>query len=344
MNRKQIIPILVAACGGIILFSVTRVMADADEKPNATQPQIKSMNGETVVTLDAETQKRIGLEITNLTAVEWQPEVKGYGRVIDPTPLIDLLNDLGRAEITFDSSHQELERAKQLKRDSNISERAFQDAEATYEQNLRAVEAIYLKIESAWGRKIAGMTGSIVVPPGTNRKPDKFLEGLPDESVLIRVDLPAGERLESALQPVRVVSLAEKTAPVTAVCFDKLPAMDPQTQRQGFLIVADQLPTNRLTLGEAVTAFIKVPDKPINPISGAIVPASAVVRHEGRGWIYLQTAATEFTRRELPMDRAADGGFFSDKLSAKNRVVVVGVQAILSTELSNGGFNTGERD
>jgi hypothetical protein len=24
-------------------------MADADEKPNATQPQIKSMNGETVV-------------------------------------------------------------------------------------------------------------------------------------------------------------------------------------------------------------------------------------------------------------------------------------------------------
>jgi hypothetical protein len=90
-----------------------------------------------------------------------------------------------------------------------------------------------------------------------------------------------------------------------------------------------------------VTAFIKVAD---NPIGGVIVSASAVVRHEGRGWVYLQTAATEFTRRELPMDRAADGGFFSDKLSATNRVVVVGAQTILSTELSNGGFNTGERD
>jgi hypothetical protein len=140
---------------------------------------------------------------------------------------------------------------------------------------------------------------------------------------------------------VRVVSLAEKVVPVTAVCFDKLPAIDPQTQQQGFLIVADQSPTNRLTLGEAVTAFIKVAD---NPIGGVIVSASAVVRHEGRGWVYLQTAATEFTRRELPMDRAADGGFFSDKLSATNRVVVVGAQTILSTELSNGGFNTGERD
>ena len=308
--------------------------ADAPEKPEA-----QSKAG---VTIDAKTQSRIGLKIENPVAMQWQPEMKAYGRVLDPAPLIDLLMDLGRAEMTFDSSHQELERAKQLKRDNNISERAFQDAEANYRQNNAVVGSIYFKIQSAWGKKIAELTGPIIVPPGTQRKPDELLMKFPDAAVLIRVDLPAGERLDNSAPSAWIVPLTGNVAPVSAVGFDKLPTLDPQTQQQGFLLVADQSQTNRLTPGEAVTAFIKTPGE---PVSGVVVSASAVLRHEGKGWVYVQTETNQFVRTEIPLDRLVDNGWFvSENLSATNRVVVSGAQTVLSAELSAGGFSTGQRD
>ena len=305
--------------------------ADAPEKADS-DPGVK---------VDAETQARIGLKLASPAPMQWQPEMKAYGRVLDPAPLMDLLMDLGRAEMTFDNSHQELERAKLLRKDNNISERAFQEAEAAYRQDFAAVMASQSKIQLAWGRRIAEMTGPLVVPPGTKRVWDKFLQNFPNAEVLIRIDLPAGERLDNWAKSARMVSLAENIAPVSADFFDALPAMDSQTQQQGMLFAAE-CSTNRLTPGEAVTAYIKTPGAPVD---GVAVPAAAVVRHEGRGWIYVQSATNRFERTEIPLDRLTDNGWFvAESLSATNRIVVRGAQTVLSAELSGGGFNTGQRD
>jgi multidrug efflux pump subunit AcrA (membrane-fusion protein) len=201
---------------------------------------------------------------------------------------------------------------------------------------------VRFKIQTGWGRKIAAMLGPIETPPGTKRQPDKFLEGLRGATVLIRVDLPAGERMENESQTARVVSLAEKAAPVTAVCFDLLPALDAQTQQQGVLFTADQPAGGRLTPGEAVTAFIKTPGEPVR---GVVVPTSAILRHEGAGWVYVQTDTNQFVRVAVALDRLMVGGWFiSETLSATNRLVVSGAQSVLSAELSGGGFSTGQRD
>ena len=297
-------------------------------------------NGETVLTLNAETQKRIGIEVANPAATEWQPEIKAFGRALDTAPLRDLLMEFYRAEMTFDTSHQELERAKQLKKDNNISERAFQDAEATYRQNFAAVGVVRLKIENGWGKRIAEMTGEIVVPPGT-RKENSVLEQLAEGGSLIRIDLPAGTRLTEP-QAARIVPLAKRELPVTASFFDQLPVMDAQTQQQGLLFLNDKPSTaDHLIPGESVTAFIKSSDA---PVKGVVIPVSAILRHDGKGWVFVQTGENNFSRREVPLDRAVDGGFFSAELSATNRVVVTGAQTLLSAELSGGGFNAGQRD
>jgi len=313
----------------------------AGDKP-ADAPEKAEAPAKAGVTIDAATQERIGLKTETPAPAQWQPEMKVYGRVLDPAPLLDSCMELGRAEIALDGSQRELERAKQLKADNNISERAFQDATTTHALDRAAADALLLKIQASYGRKLAGMLGPVEVPAGTQRQPDKFLEGLRDATVLIQIDLPPGERLANQAQTARIVSLAENAAPVTAACFDLLPAMDPQTQQQGILFSADQSPTNRLTPGEAVTAFIKIPGE---PVSGVVVPASAVLRHEGKGWVYVQTETNQFVRTEIPLDRLTDAGWFvSEDLSATNRVVVTGAQTILSAELSGGGFNTGTRD
>jgi hypothetical protein len=318
--------------------------AKTDAKAEAKTEPVKitqGTNGETILTLDAETQKRIGLEVASPAAIEWQPEIKAFGRVLDTAPLVELLTDFGRGLMTFDVSHQELERAKQLKKDNNLSEKAFQDAEATYRQNFLGVMAARQKIEAAWGKKIPEMLGEIVVPPGKPRKMNPDLDAVTKPGSLIRIDLPAGERL-SEPQTARIVPLAKREQPVSASFLGELPVMDAQTQQQGLLFLNDKPNTaDRLIPGEAVTAFIKSSDA---PVKGVVIPASAILRHDGKGSVFVQTGENIFSRREISLDRAVDGGFFSAEFSATNRVVVTGAQTLLSAELSGGGFNAGQRD
>ena len=118
--------------------------------------------------------------------------------------------------------------------------------------------------------------------------------------------------------------------------------MDPQTQQQGILFAAAKSSPNQITPGEAVTAYIKTTGEPVN---GLVVPAGAVLRHEGKGWVYVQTETNKFQRVEIPLNRLGDDGWFvSENLSATNCIVTSGAQTILSAELSGGGFNTGARD
>jgi len=338
---------------GILLIAVSTLAlagcskADGDkgdkgDKPAADAPGKTEAKAKPGVTLEAEIQEHLGLKVATPEPAQWQPEMKMYGQVLDPAPLLDLAMELNRAEIVLDSSRRELERAKQLQAGNNISGRAYQDAETAHAQNLAAAEAVRFKIQTGWGRKIAELLGPIEATSGGERKPDKFLEALRNNTVLIRVDLPAGGRMENQSQTARIVSLAENTAPVTAVCFDLLPTLDAQTQQQGVLFTADQPAGSRLTPGEAVTAFLKTPGE---PVSGVTVPAGAILRHQGVGWVYVQTDPNQFERVEVPLDRATDAGWFvADHLSATNRIVVVGAQSVLSAELSGGGFSTGQRD
>ena len=65
---------------------------------------------------------------------------------------------------------------------------------------------------------------------------------------------------------------------------------------------------------------------------GVIVPRDAVVRHAGRGWVYVQTGPDTFARREVPLDRShPEGWLVSGQWPAP--VVVLGAQALLSEEL-----------
>jgi multidrug efflux pump subunit AcrA (membrane-fusion protein) len=337
----RIIPFLLAASFAIALTGCSKSGGDADDKP-AGEADKAAAEAKPGVTVDADTQTRIGLKIETPAPAQWQPETKVYGQVLDPAPLTDLAMDLRRAEIALDSSNVELERARQLKGGNNISAKAYHDAETTYAQNLADAQAARFKIQTAWGRKIADMLGPVEVPAGTERAQDRFLDGLRDGTALVRVDLPPGERMENQGQTARIVSLAEGAQPVTATCFDLLPVLDPQTQEQGILFSAGQPADKRLMPGEAVTVYVRMPGE---VVGGVVVPDSAVLRHEGKGWVYVQTDTNQFLRVEMPLDRQTDGGWFvSENLSATNHIVVTGAQTVLSAELSGGGFTTGERD
>src|SRR3974390_3560184 len=69
--------------------------APAGEKAAEPESRVKhGTNGETIVTFDAATQKLVGLQTSALQSAQLAPEEKGYGHVLDISPLTSLVADL----------------------------------------------------------------------------------------------------------------------------------------------------------------------------------------------------------------------------------------------------------
>jgi hypothetical protein len=318
--------------GSLIICAPSPARADADDKPAEAAPQSivkQNAQGEKVITVDAATQTRIKLTLASLTAASWQPEVKGYGVVLDPTPLATAVMDLATARLNAEASAKELQRTKTLADQNNASSRALEAAHLAAEHDRLAVESARLKFAGDWGPTLASR----------DDLPELVQSLAVGKSSLIRVILPAGEHLKATPLNTTLTVFPNDTDSIPVEPVELNGSVDPQTQGQTYLFLAK----NRgLPWGTAVTGRLGFAGK---PLAGVLVPATAILRHDGLGWIYLQSASDQFTRHEIPLDRLTKNGWFvAAGLSTTNQVVVGGAETLLSAELSGGGFNTGTRD
>ncbi|MHB8522579.1 MAG: efflux RND transporter periplasmic adaptor subunit [Limisphaerales bacterium] len=327
---KQRIFLLIAAVAVVavvaaLIYSFTRTSRDhAAEAANEQTVSSKSntvagAHGETLVKLDLDTQKLIGLETAPAAAATEDPEVKAYGSVLDPTPLVERVSDTALTRATLDASHKEYQRVKALfDRDQNASAKALETAEAAMKRDQIAVHTAEARLVAAWGTAVAS-------------QPDlpAFVQSLVKlETVLVRLDLPAGESLSATPTRARIVR-ADLAGFVAGRFLDRAVTTDPQVQGEGFLFVAKNNPA-RLTPGLAVTGLLSLPGQPLR---GVIVPDTGVVRSAEQAWVYAQTGETTFTRRAIALDHpVARGWFVTNGVAAGARLVVSGAQLLLSEE------------
>jgi len=289
------------------------------EKTEESRVQ-KGTNGEVTITLDAKTQELMGLRTEPLAAAQLKPEAKAYGRVLDPSPMASLVADLTAAKAATDASQAELNRSKTLAAQNNASERALQAAQATATRDQAQFEATKLRLVGAWGSAIANR----------DNLPDllKSLGSL--EAALVQVSVPATDSLNSIPTGAQLLTLSESNAPIPATIVGPAPAVDPQTQGRGFLLLVSPNPAH-LAPGAAVTALLSLPGE---PQSGVIVPRDAIVRYNGAKWAYVQIADDKFQRVELELERPISSGLFLRKgLKPEQKVVTVGAQELLSEEI-----------
>ena len=329
-SRGFLVALLALATAGLL----TACSRGGEDKESPTTKAEESRvkrgpNGEVIVTLDEPTQKRIGLILDNPAPAQWQTEVRGYGRVLDPGPLAALVAELDAGRAAAEASRQEYERLRVLAEQTNASARALQAAEAAARRDQVLVESTRAKLALGWGKAITEQNDL-----------SAFSRSLAlGEAALVRLDLPAGETLGSSPPSARLISLADEHHPLSAEFFDAATSVDPQTQGQGFLFLARG---KVFAPGTAVTGYLRVPGE---PSSGVIVSHAAVLRHDGKAWVYLQAGDSGFVRREITLDRpVVNGWFISGGVTARDRVVVSGGQTILSEELSAGSFLSGGRE
>jgi hypothetical protein len=326
--KQAIVFILIGAligAGGVWLATHHggKVAAAATEKPAEEKEGGTSVthdtNGLTVVKMDDDTQGDIGIGVANPEGAKLTPELKGYGRVQDPSPLIAAVNDLAVARAAYVASSNEYDRAKNLAAQGNASTRVLQNAEAAAQRDALAVRSARDKLALSWGDGLAER-GDLAV----------LLQSLTSrEAALVRIDLPAGENIGAQPNGARLVSLAGTNG--EAEFFGEAPSVDPQMQGRGFyfLLKPNSL---RLAPGEAVTAYMKLPGE---PLSGAVIPRDAVIRTAGSTWVYvLNEGGDAFTRTPVALEHPVEGGWFvTNAVTPGNHVVVTGAQVLLSEEL-----------
>ena len=301
------------------------------ERPVKAPLRVSTETGALVITVDDITQQQSGIETATLEPALHQEQLRAYGTVLDLQPLTDLSNNYVNAKALLKTIQAKLfasqgafERAQKLYQDQqNMSAAQLQAAEATYrgdqatlaasQSQLRTLNAT---VDQNWGPVLgqALMTEAPMVRRLIERR-----------DFLVQLTLPPGVSIDKAPETasaevnngrrvqLKYVSAATKT--------------DAKIQGLSFFYLAPA--DSGLLPGLNVLAFLPSG----TPVTGEIIPQSAVVWLQGNAWAYLRTGPKTFTRREIQTDLPAPrGGYIVKGWPTDAPLVTQGAQALLSEE------------
>jgi hypothetical protein len=298
-------------------------------QPAAAKPEEKAASLDITAGSAAITKQlaAIGLTTASPETVTLSPEVKGYGRVLDPAPLVALVAEVETARATLGASEKDFDRVQKLHADNaNASGQAVETAQA-------AVQRDRTTLASARARLIA----SVGLGLADTADLGKMVTALEEGRALARIDVPAGDTPADSPKTIRAGLIAGGEMFDTTV-LGPAPTADPQVQGVAFLVL---LRDHAAPAGAALRALVPAPGEPQKAL---VLPRGAFVRHEGGVFVYVQTDQGGFERRLVTLGPALTNGIVvATGVEANDKVVVTGAQQLLATELlgSAGGGDEG---
>jgi membrane fusion protein, multidrug efflux system len=325
---------MLAALGYVLWIGVHKQQEKAEEAAEEAPAEGAAVEEEEkpegfVVMLDNERAEALGVEKEQPKHMMMQARRIAFGSVMDPTPLLALDGDLAVAETAFNASKSEHDRTMALMATADASKKTAEAALAQYTADKIKVDSLIRGAQLQWGSVFTAE------PAKRHALIDELIAG---GVALVRVDIMAGETLPDLPKKARVVVMGREDQAFDTS--DILPATstDAKTQAQGFVLRINK-PPFALRPGMALTAWMELPEK---PRPGYAIPRSAVLRHDGRTWVFVQEEAEKYVRTAITLDAPLQGdqGWFITEnagLTAEDVIVVTGAASILSEELKAQG-------
>jgi multidrug efflux system membrane fusion protein len=320
---------------------------DKDDRSPQTNVQkgpakISVENAETVITLDTQTQKLLGLSIENLaTTVTRQQDtfpaaVPSVGDLTTfRTSYLAALAQFQKARIEADVASKEYARLKALfDANQSVSGKSLEAAEGVLQADEMDVHAAEQQV--GLQKSLVGQQWGDIVAKWMQDDSTALQRILDQHDMLVQMTMPAG----AALVAPKSISLGiPDGSQLEANLVSAFPRVDPRIQGKSYLYVLSA--PSELAPGTSLVAHLSVGSQ----MKGVVVPTSAVVWSGGDAWVYQQTAPDRFTRRPVNTDRPVANGFFVAKgFSTGEPVVFVGAQALLSEEFLLRGQGGGQTD
>jgi len=313
------------------MLSVAPVIADDDDKSVANLPV--SSAGQGTIFLAAKAQSVSGLQTITLTSVSDHPEFTAHGKAVNIQPLIELrhrylvaLTERSGATARFKQAEQNIKRQQDLYRDGATSKRNLQVQQAQWQTDKAQVDAsgvqgkaIMDEARINWGKKLTEWALSTDAEPLNG-----FLSG---RKTLLQITLPVNKQLANEIQTIYVEASGNRSAATKAELISAAPQTDTTAQGESYFF---QTEGRRIRTGMRVAAWI--PEQGENR-SGVVIPKSALVWYMDQAFVYIKTAAEQFTRRTIDQYSATNGGYFvGSGINAGEELVITGGQMLLSEE------------
>ncbi len=317
------------------LCSLPAVQADDDHPPEPT-PSLAGATSQRTVRLSPEQQRLAGLVSEPLAAVTQQPEIAGFGKVLDIQPLLDLRARLQAAEADAEVAAAALQladknhaRVKSLHDADILASRELSTAEAQWQSDRaraqaaqRHVEDIHREARHLWGDALEHLAldgqAALLESLATHRR------------ALVQITLPTGASPASRSGAVYVGREFDRNRAVRAELISAAPRTDELVQGETWFF---HVPAEHLRAGMRVNAWAIGGGQR----HGAALPTRAVVWHGGQSWVYRDDGAGRYTRLPVALPTAAGDLLFMDAsldagFTPGVRIVTVGAQTLLSEE------------
>jgi hypothetical protein len=281
------------------------------------------------LTFTAEQLERAGVEVAVAAPGELEPEVEGYGRVLDGIAVVEALGNCEAARAARDAARRELERLTALQQDEqNASRREVEAARAAAERASADFAAADARLVGLLGadaraqlRDLGALAGQLA-----HRV-----------AALVRIDVPSGTDPPHPEQGAEL-RYPEARGALMVRYLGRAPDVDPTLPGWSFLflVTGDPPPS-----GAVIRARLRTDGA---TLSGVAAPASALVRRAGGTFVFVERAPGAFERRAVTVRAHPDGSWFATRgLVAGERIVVSGAQELLSAELfAAGGADQGD--
>ena len=302
----------------------------ANNTASSAPASLSVQNGRIVLTLDAQSQKQLGLSTVSLTEGLVRKQMEVPAVVLSALELARLRNSyvaaqaqLGKSQANLEVASKEYERLKGLYQENqNASAKAMEAAEGAMKGDKADENATRQQLDSQ--ESVVQQQWGPVVAQWIVGKAPLLEEVLAQRKMLVQITIPS----EETLSPPVDISLRTSRENLEARFVSLYPQVDPRIQGRPYLYVTPArsgvIPGTNLIARFAAGKTMR----------GFVIPQSAVVWSEGQAWIYRQLAANQFSRFVAATDIPVEKGFLMTKgLSAGDRVVVRGAQTLLSEEL-----------
>jgi hypothetical protein len=306
---------LVIGAGGFWLFS-REGPSSSESKENAEKSAegagAKEENG--VFKLDEKHQAAAGIKTAQPARTEVPAEVKGYGRVLDPGPVIALKLDVDAARAALNASSKEFERVKGLYAlNQNASARTLETAEAAVKRDQVQLDLAEAKFRTSLGPALAKRDDLTALMDSLGQL----------KWNLLRIDILSGAP-EKLPESFRVAPLANEKSAFEAELVGPAPVADAAIQGQGFLGL---MKTNALAPNTMIAAWF---EDSAHLSEAMVIPSTALLQDGAKTVVFIQSGDETF--KEIPVDarRMADGKAIVSGLAETNRVVIAGAHQILS--------------
>lgn len=304
---------------------------EEDKKAAVTVPSHVSVkNGQTVITLDAPTQQRMGLATAVLPSAKERAEEMASATILPVQELLTLRSNyvaaqsqVQKAQASANVSKQEYQRLKNLyEKNEDASQKSVQAAEGVFRTDLASLSAAQhdltlqkFAVQQNWGPAVAGWIAN-----GSKELEQVLSQNL----LLVQVTLPPEKPFHAPGQVLVSTAAGEL---IEAHYISPLPRTSPLIQRATLLYTTPFRPS----LAPGMNLVARLPEGPTR--NGLLVPYSATVWQQGQAWAYVQVSATQFTRKPVSTDTPLSRGFFiTREFKPGDRILVRGAQFLLSEE------------